>query len=70
MTIAGVRAHAGAIGGRVNESCDIVAETARRIFADLGEPRTVNRLDDEGWKAELWRSLVEAELTDLFMDMP
>jgi alkylation response protein AidB-like acyl-CoA dehydrogenase len=46
----------------VNESTDIVAESARRIFANLGEPRTVNRLDNEGWKAELWRALVEAGL--------
>jgi len=46
----------------MSESGDIVAETARRIFADLGDPRTVNRLDDEGWKAELWRALVQAGL--------
>jgi acyl-CoA dehydrogenase len=63
MTIAGRgRTHAGTIGGHVNESCGIVAETARRIFADLGEPRTVNRLDNAGWKAELWRALIEAGL--------
>ena len=49
--------------GRVDASADIVVETACRIFADLGEPRTVNRLDNEGWKAKLWRALVEAGLT-------
>jgi alkylation response protein AidB-like acyl-CoA dehydrogenase len=46
----------------VTESADIVTETARRIFADLGEPRSVNRLDSDGWKVELWRALVEAGL--------
>ena len=46
----------------MTESADIVTETARRIFADLGEPRSVNRLDSDGWKVELWRALVKAGL--------
>jgi acyl-CoA dehydrogenase len=41
----------------------IVNETATRIFADLADPQTVNRAQDETWKAGLWRALEEAGLT-------
>jgi acyl-CoA dehydrogenase len=47
----------------VSESGHIVAETAARIFADLADPPTVNRAEDERWKAPLWQALVEAGLT-------
>ena len=41
----------------------IVAETAARIFADLGDPQEVNRARNGAWKAPLWRALAEAGLT-------
>jgi hypothetical protein len=33
------------------ESDHIVAELAARIFLDLGDQQTINRLDDGAWKA-------------------
>jgi len=47
----------------VNESGHIVADTAARIFADLGDPQTFNRASGMGWKEPLWRALAEAGLT-------
>jgi alkylation response protein AidB-like acyl-CoA dehydrogenase len=48
----------------VSGSEEIVAETARRIFSDLGDPRRMNQLESaERRQAELWRALVEAGLT-------
>jgi acyl-CoA dehydrogenase len=47
----------------VSESGSIVAETAARIFADLGDPQALNRAGDDSWKAPLWRALTEAGLT-------
>ena len=44
-------------------SDSIVAETARRIFADLADPQTINAAKDEAWKAPLWSALAEAGLT-------
>ncbi len=41
----------------------LIADTARRIFADLADPQTVNRAKDDGWKAPLWKALEEAGLT-------
>jgi acyl-CoA dehydrogenase len=41
----------------------IVAETAARIFADLGDPQEVNRAKNGGWKAPLWQALSDAGLT-------
>ena len=46
----------------VNESDNIVAETAARIFADLADPQTINRALDPSWKEELWRALSDAGL--------
>jgi acyl-CoA dehydrogenase len=47
----------------VSESGNIVAETAARIFTDLADPQTINRAEDERWKAPLWQALVDAGLT-------
>jgi acyl-CoA dehydrogenase len=47
----------------VNDSGNIVAETATRIFADLADPQTLNAAADEAWKAPLWRALTDAGLT-------
>src|SRR5262245_17186304 len=47
----------------VHDSGHIVAETARRIFADLADPQVLNAAKHEAWKAPLWRALVEAGLT-------
>lgn len=40
----------------------IVAETAARIFADLADPQTINRTQDDAWKARLWSALADAGL--------
>ncbi len=47
----------------MSESGNIVAETAARIFADLADPRTINRAENERWKVPLWQALVDAGLT-------
>src|SRR6478609_1077111 len=44
------------------ESDHIVAELAARIFADLGDPKTINRLDDGAWKTPFWRALSDVGL--------
>lgn len=41
----------------------LVAETAARIFADLGDPQEVNRARNGAWKAPLWQELADAGLT-------
>ena len=41
----------------------IVAETAARIFADLGDPQTVNGARDDAWRAPLWQALSDNGLT-------
>jgi acyl-CoA dehydrogenase len=45
------------------ESDHIVAELAARIFADFGNPQTINRVDDSAWKMPFWRALSDAGLT-------
>ena len=47
----------------MNDSGNIVAETAARIFADLADPQTINSAKDESWKAPLWQALADAGLT-------
>src|SRR5262249_26163046 len=37
-------------------------ELAARIFADLADPQTINRLDDGAWKTAFWRALSDAGL--------
>jgi hypothetical protein len=44
------------------ESDHIVAELAARIFADLANPQTINRVDDSAWKVPFWRALSDAGL--------
>ena len=46
----------------MHNSGNIVAETAVRIFADLGDPQTVNQAKDAGWKVPLWNALNSAGL--------
>jgi len=41
----------------------IVAETTRRIFADLCDPQTVNAAKNDAWKDKLWQALEESGLT-------
>lgn len=50
------------VGNDVSESGNIVAETARRILADLADPQTINRAVDDTWKAALWTALSDAGL--------
>ena len=45
-----------------NDSDHIVTESAARIFADLADPQTINRLDDGAWKAPFWQALANAGL--------
>src|SRR5438105_15943235 len=68
-TTIGIKVPAATLAGRrreaetpVSENA-IVAETAARIFADLGDPQEVNRARDGAWTAPLWRALVDAGLT-------
>jgi alkylation response protein AidB-like acyl-CoA dehydrogenase len=44
------------------ETDHIVAELAARIFTDLADPQTINRLDNLAWKAPFWRALSDAGL--------
>ncbi len=44
------------------QSDHIAADLAARIFADLADPQTVNRLGDGVWKPPLWRALSDAGL--------
>jgi acyl-CoA dehydrogenase len=52
----------------VPESDNIVAETAERIFADLGDAQTINRDTKGAWKAPLWQALTEAGLPLSWVD--
>ena len=45
-----------------NDSDHIVTESAARIFADLADPQTINRLDGGAWKAPFWQALSDAGL--------
>jgi alkylation response protein AidB-like acyl-CoA dehydrogenase len=45
-----------------NDSNHIVTESAARIFADLADPLTINRLDDGAWKVPFWLALADAGL--------
>ena len=45
-----------------NDSDHIVTESAARIFADLADPQTINRLDNGAWKAPFWQALCDAGL--------
>jgi acyl-CoA dehydrogenase len=40
----------------------IVAETAARIFADLADPQTINRIENGAWKEPLWQTISDAGL--------
>jgi alkylation response protein AidB-like acyl-CoA dehydrogenase len=44
------------------ESDHIVAELAVRIFTDLADPGTINRVNDGAWKAPFWLALSDAGL--------
>jgi len=50
-------------GATMTESGNIVAATATRIFADFGDLRTINRVEDDGWKESLWQALASAGVT-------
>jgi alkylation response protein AidB-like acyl-CoA dehydrogenase len=46
----------------MNDSDNIIVDTATRIFRDLCEPATVNDAEAGKWPAELWQALEEAGL--------
>ena len=45
-----------------NDSDHIVTASAARIFADLADPQTVNRLNNGSWKGPFWLALADAGL--------
>jgi acyl-CoA dehydrogenase len=45
-----------------NGSDHIVAEVAARIFEDLADPQTINRMESGAWKAPFWQTLAGAGL--------
>ena len=45
------------------EAENLVAETARRILADVADPQSANRAKDDAWKVPAWAALEEAGLT-------
>ena len=44
------------------EASTIITETAARIFADLADPQTINRVGNGAWKEPLWQTLGDAGL--------
>ena len=55
-------AAAGSAQGYSDLTDSIVTETATRIFTDLADPQTINRLSDGAWKHALWAQLAAAGL--------
>ena len=47
----------------MSELQDMIADTTRRIFTDLGRPQEIILAGDESWRAPLWQALEEAGLT-------
>ena len=47
----------------MNIADNLIAEAARRIFRDLGDPQAINSARDRRWRAPLWNALEEAGLT-------
>lgn len=47
----------------MSEFEDMIADTTRRIFQDLGRPQEIILAGDESWRAPLWAALEEAGLT-------
>jgi acyl-CoA dehydrogenase len=45
------------------ESENLIADTTRRILADLADPQTINRAKSDSWKGPAWAALEEAGLT-------
>lgn len=47
----------------MSETGDLIADTTRRIFSDLGDPQTIIALGDDSWRGPLWAALEESGLT-------
>ena len=47
----------------MTEAGNLIAETAARIFRDLGDPQALNNAADGRWRTPLWRALEEAGMT-------
>jgi len=54
----------------MTQAGDIIAEAARRIFRDLGDPQELNSAVDERWRTPLWRALEESALTKAWVPEP
>jgi acyl-CoA dehydrogenase len=47
----------------MSEMTDIIVDTTRKIFEDLGDPQTIINAKDEAWRDSLWQALDEGGLT-------
>jgi alkylation response protein AidB-like acyl-CoA dehydrogenase len=47
----------------LSDTDTIIRDTTARIFADLGDPQTLNAATSDAWKAPLWVALEQAGLT-------
>ncbi len=51
----------------MGEMREIIVDTTRRIFTDLGAPQEIILAGDDSWKAPLWSALEEAGLTQAWV---
>jgi acyl-CoA dehydrogenase len=47
----------------MSEMTDIIVDTTRKIFEDLGDPQTIINAKDDSWRDALWQALEEGGLT-------
>src|SRR5476649_1532117 len=47
----------------MTETGNLIVETTRRIFRDLGDPQALNNAADGRWRTPLWQALEDAGLT-------
>ncbi|MEM7254379.1 MAG: acyl-CoA dehydrogenase family protein [Pseudomonadota bacterium] len=45
------------------EPDELIVDTTTRIFEDLGDPQSINNMDDDSWREPLWAALEEIGLT-------
>ena len=52
----------------MSEMTEIIVDTTRRIFEDLGDPQTIINAKDDSWRAPLWTALDDGGLTRAWAD--
>ena len=52
----------------MSEMTEIIVDTTRRIFEDLGDPQTIINAKDDSWRAPLWAALDDGGLTRAWAD--